>query len=400
MTKRRTLAEAAVDVLQSSAKSGQEPMPKVDTSVGAPAAAIVDLGGATHQQPDGGPVGQKASAVRSQMTPPKGPSVGAEGVNKADTSNQPQLKVSAEVQPAMATPSGNAPTANNAHETGIGEEVETEPELTAEEIEAARVARLEGIRATMKSISVDEDVSAMFEGSDLSEEFKTKIKTIFEAAVVAKAVLVVEKMEQEILAAAEESVAEIKEQLEGQVDSYLDHMVSEWMEQNKVAVEAGLKTEITEEFIGGLRDLFVEHNMSIPEEQVSVVEALTAQVEELTGKLNETLNNNVELSKRINEAKKVEVIATVCEGLTATQAEKLKTLAEGVDFTTEGEYKGKLSIIREQYFPKVNSQQVAVTSTVVLNEPSEPTAVLVEEHIAPQMQVYTAALSKVVARGK
>lgn len=397
MTKKRTLSEAAVDILQSSAKTGQEPMHKVDTSVGAPAAAIVDLGGATVQDPSGGNIGQKAAAARSQASAPKGPVVAGEAIKKVDTSpGAPQLTVTAEAKPTMATPSGDAPTANNAVEAkGIcGEEVEP----TAEEIEQARTARLESVRATMKTLTVDEDVNAIFAGSDLTEEFKTKVKTIFEAAVVARAVLVVEQMEKEIITASEESVAEIKEELETQVDSYLDHMVSEWMTENKVAIESGLRTEISEEFIDGLRSLFLEHNMTIPEESVNVVETLTAEVETLKGKLNESLNNNVELSKRINTAKKDETIAAVCEGLTATQTEKLKTLAEGVEFTTEGEYKAKLDIIRGQYFSNQVNNKVVVTNPVALIESADQPSLEEVKQIDPEMSRYVNAIGKTLKK--
>jgi hypothetical protein len=280
----------------------------------------------------------------------------------------------------MATPSGQAPTAKGADEAA---------EVTEDVVDAA--AKRDSIIAHMKTLSVDEDVTAMFAGSDLSEDFKSKAKTIFETAVIARALMVVEKMEQEILEASEEAVKEIQTELEEQVDSYLDHMVNEWMTQNEVAIEKGLKTEITEEFIGALRQLFVEHNMSIPEEQVDVVEQLSLEVESLTTKLNETLNTNVELSKKINEAKKVEIFASVCEGLTATQAEKLKTLTEGVDFVTADDYQGKLKVIREQYFSKQVNK--APASPVALNESADPAAADAKE-VPVNMQGLVGAMTR------
>jgi len=389
--KRKTLAEAAIDVLNASGKTGQEPMHSIEKG------EVRNLGGSTTENPAGDPIGQHASDNASHATPPKGPAVGPEERKEIDKAAQPQTQVSAEVQPTMATPSGKAPLKDGAeeadHNTGGAEHVATEEvELTAEEIEAARTARLDLIRNKMKTISCEEDVNAMFAGSELSEEFRNKAKTIFESAVIARAVLVVEQLEKEILEAAEQSVNEVKEEIESQVDAYLDHMVESWMKTNEVAIESGLRTEIVEEFMGGLRELFVEHNLDIPAEKVDVVETLTTQVEELKGKVNEELNKNVELTKKINEAKKVEVIASVCEGLTATQTEKLKTLAEGVEFTTDSEYRGKLSIIREQYF----SNKVNKTASTVVDNSTAPEAIV--EEVTGPMSAYVSAIKRTVAR--
>lgn len=406
--KKKTLAEAAIDVLQASAKSGQDPMKHVNGEPG-PAAAVVDLGGATSSNPAGDAVGAKASAVRSRATPPKGPAV--EGDREPKSLNDKSGAVDAEndnadntnVKPPSATPSGNAPLKAGAeegnHNVGGGSSVRQEEteELTAEEIEAARQARVAAIIETMKSLSVEEDVNAIFTGSELSEETKTKIKTVFEAAVIARAVLVVEKMESEIVAASDAALAEVKEELETQVDSYLDHMVEQWMKSNEVAIESSLRTEIVEDFIGGLRTLFLENSMDVPEEAVPVVEGLAARVEELEGKLNETLNTNVELTAKLNESAKVRAIAVACEGLTATQANKLKTLAEGVEFATEGEYAGKLAIVREQYFPK-NGGTKTVASPVQLAEAASAEQSVEVTELSGAMAGYVSAISRTVLK--
>jgi hypothetical protein len=168
------------------------------------------------------------------------------------------------------------------------------------------------------------------------------------------------------------------------------------MNQNQIAIESGLRNEINEEFVSDLRVLFTKHNINIPEEQVNVVESLTSEVEKLTAKVNEVLNSNVELSKKLNESKKLDLVSSVCEGLTATQTEKVKTLAEGVQFTTESEYRGKLQIIREQYFPtKTVKAETAAPNSVVINEGTEP-ATTVEVPI--EMQNYVAALEKTLRR--
>jgi hypothetical protein len=406
---KRTLREAAIDVLQTSAKQGQEPRHEGALGSSQPAAQIVDLGGATTLDPSGGPVGVKAAAARLQATAPKGPVVAAMPRHEGPLgSPQPQTSVKAEVQPTMATPSGSAPKPNGTEErtsdTGATKtDFETDKsgkqfheELTAEEVAEAEAARKEMIISKIKELSVAEDVAAIFTGSDLSEEFLTRAKTIFEAAVVSRAVIVVEEMEKEIIKASEEAVDEMKVQLESQVDAYLDHMVTEWMTQNTIAIESGLKNEINEEFVSDLRVLFTKHNINIPEEQVNVVESLTQEVDALKAKVNEVLNNNVELNKKLNESKKLDLVSNVCEGLTATQTEKVKTLAEGVQFTTESEYRGKLQIIREQYFPvKTVKAETVTPNSVVINEGTEP-ATTVE--VPAEMQNYVAALDKTLRR--
>jgi hypothetical protein len=195
-----------------------------------------------------------------------------------------------------------------------------------------------------------EDMDALFSGESLSEEFKSKAATIFEAAVIAKATTVVEEMETELTEQFDAAVEEIKEELAQKVDDYLNYFVEEWTKENAVAIEKGLKAEIVEDFMSGLRDLFIEHYIDIPTEKVDIVEELTAKVEELDAALNEQIKASVDLQKELSEAKKVEAIHAVCEGLTQTQVEKLKSLAEGVEFTTEEEFIGKLNTLKESYF--------------------------------------------------
>ncbi|MGH7743860.1 MAG: hypothetical protein ACREQ5_03455, partial [Candidatus Dormibacteria bacterium] len=272
----------------------------------------------------------------------------------------------------------------------------TEYVPTAEEIEVNHQERLASIRETMKTISVEEDIKALFAGSNLSEEFKTNAKTIFEAAVVARAVVVVEQIEQDMIAASEAAVNEIREELEGNVDKYLDHMVVEWMEQNQVAIESGLKAELVEEFIDGLRTLFIEHNMNIPEDSVPVVEQLTARVEELQAKLDETLNTNIVLSKSLAKGQKAKTLVTACEGLTATQAEKLKTLAEGVEFTTEGEYAGKVKVIRDQYFS--TTVKVGGKAPAVLVEAADEATAVEGSSLTGSMAAYSETITRTVRK--
>lgn len=389
------LNEAAVDHLQWDATHNQEPMHH-SNSVDDPSSATVDLGGATNENPDGGPVGVITAKYRGQMLAPKGPSVSGEKMHALPSDNTGRsMKSPAEIdgvydtietRPPMGTDRGAAPTAPGTEES--------EPDVR-EEIELARAARLDSIRAMMREMSVEEDLNALFGGVELTEEFKNKTKTVFEAAVISRAMVVVEQLEQEILEASEQAVEEIREELENNVDAYLDHMVNEWMTKNEVAIESGLKTELAEEFIEDLRRVFLNHNINIPEEKVDVVEELAARVEQLEAQLNESINTNVELNKEINEAKKAALMDTVCEGLTATQAEKFRTLAESVEFITEDEYVEKLGVIKSQYFSAVNNNKKVLTQNpVLLGESADPSPVEGEIINDPVVASAVAALDR------
>jgi hypothetical protein len=232
------------------------------------------------------------------------------------------------------------------------EETESDEEALAEwkeEKETAAHERREMMKHKMKE-KMKEDMDALLGGESLSEEFVSKATTIFEAAVIARAEMVIEEAENELLEQFEEAVESIKEDLAAKVDDYLNYMVEEWINENQIAIETGLRAEIVEDFITGLKGLFEEHYIDIPEEKVDVVEGLTSKVEELEAALNEQINRAVEMNKELNEAKKIEAIYTACEGLTQTQVEKMKSLAEGVEFTTEEEFTAKLDTLKESYF--------------------------------------------------
>lgn len=200
-------------------------------------------------------------------------------------------------------------------------------------------------------VDMSEHVEALLEGEELSEEFKQKALTIFEAAVKQKVEAEIALMEQAFAETLEEEVAAIQEELSSNVDDYLNYVTEQWINDNEVAIEAGLRTELTEDFISGLKTLFAEHYIDIPEDKVSVIEELGAQVEALEAKLNEEIDRSVTLNKMLAESKKFEVIASAVDGLTDTQAEKLKSLAEGVEFTSVDEFATKVTTIRENYFP-------------------------------------------------
>jgi hypothetical protein len=202
-------------------------------------------------------------------------------------------------------------------------------------------------QSTMK-----EDIEALFADDEtISEEFKSKVSTIFEARVQDRITQLEEETEARYAGMLEEAVESIKQDLTEKVDDYLSYIVEQWMEENQIAIESGLRAEMTEDFIAGLRNLFAENYIDVPAEKVDLVEELAAKVEELEGKLNEEIDRGVSYAKALVESRKSELTREVCEGLTDTQVEKIKSLAESVEFSTEDEYKEKLETIRENYFP-------------------------------------------------
>ncbi len=238
-------------------------------------------------------------------------------------------------------------------------------------------------------VDMNEDVEALFAGEELSEEFKQKAITIFEAAVKAKMQSEIARLEEAYAATLEEEVKTIKEELSSNVDDYLNYVVEQWVSDNEVAIEAGLRTELTEDFISGLRQLFAENYIDIPEDKISVVEELGNKVEELESKLNEEIERNVELTKVLSESMKTEVMHSMTEGLTATQAEKLKQLAENVDFVDADSYATKIQTLRESYFP---SSVKAQSELDKIESGTEGQTMIAEEN--NPMSKYVRALGK------
>ena len=292
-------------------------------------------------------------------------------------------------------------------EVEISEELEAfinegiEAGLSEEEILAAIDENFEFVseetieESPVESYQVDmsEHVNALLAGEDLSEEFHAKATTIFEAAVKSKLEEEVALLEQAYAETLEERVEEIMEELASNVDEYLNYVVEQWIAENEVAVESALRSELTEDFIGGLKSLFAEHYIDIPEEEVPVVEELSATVEELEAKLNEEIQRNVELTSMLAESRKGELVATVCEGLTDTQSEKLKALAENVEYTNDDQFIEKVSTLRENYFP------TAVKADAVLDlvESADP-SVISESNLNGPMAKYVKALGKSLPR--
>ena len=252
--------------------------------------------------------------------------------------------------------------------------------------------------------AMKEDLDALFHGENLSEDFMNKAATIFEAAVTSRVNALQEKIEEQYAEILEQVTEELKEELATKVDDYLNYVVEEWVKENELAVESGLRSELTEDFIAGLRNLFVEHYIDIPEEKVDVVEEMTSKVVELEGKLNEQISTTVEMRKLIIEYAKREAFSEICDGLTSTQVEKMRSLSEGVEFSTLEDYTESLLTLRENYFP---TKSPAKSNNVRLDEETdvveETQRTSLEEAKAnkiadPIMEAYVKSISRTVVK--
>jgi hypothetical protein len=202
---------------------------------------------------------------------------------------------------------------------------------------------------------IEEDVNALLEGEELSEEFQDKARTIFEAALVSRVAQIKENLEEQYAVALAEEVEEIKSFLGERVDAYLEYVADEWMQENALVIEQGLKTEMTESFLNGMKDLFEAHYVSIPEDKYDVLESMVEKLDDMETKLNEQIEKNVSLNKRLAESVAEGIFDQVSEGLALTQKEKLAALSESVEFGSEEEYREKLETLREAYFPSKSS---------------------------------------------
>ena len=254
------------------------------------------------------------------------------------------------------------------------EEVVAEEETTEEEVVAEEEIAEEEEVEVVAEYDIEEDVNALLQGEELSEEFQEKAKTIFETAINAKVAAIRVEMEEQLnaqIAEEQEKIAEefatLKEQLAERVDSYLEYVADEWFEENALAVESGLKTEMTESFLGGMKSLFEEHYVSIPEDKYDVLESMVEKLDDMETKLNEQIEKNVSLNKRLAESVAEGILDNVSEGLAETQKEKLASLAEGVEFESEAKYREKLETLKESYFSSTKATSTA-NKTETLSE--------------------------------
>jgi hypothetical protein len=235
--------------------------------------------------------------------------------------------------------------------------------------------------------SMGEAVDEIFGGEELSEEFKERASVLFEAVVLEKVNVEVARLEEEFSSKLDEQAELATEDLTKKVDAYLDYVAEQWMEENKLAVESGIRSDIAESFISGLKELFSEHRIDVPDEEVDLVAEMAEKIEELEKSLNEQIDTNIEVSKELDEAKKSDVFDILSEGLADTQAEKLRSLTEGLEYVDLDDYSRKVEIIKENYFGK--SAIVEETDELdPVNEESDT------KYVDPQMALYAKSISK------
>ena len=248
-------------------------------------------------------------------------------------------------------------------EEATEEDVVSEEETSEGEVVAEEEATEEEVVAEDK-IDVEEDLNALIEGEELSEEFQEKARTIFEAAIKTKVSEIKEELQAQFEEQVVEQVAEIRSELTERTDAYLEYVTDEWVEENQLAIEAGLKTEMTESFLTGMKGLFEEHYVTIPEEKYDVLNNMVEKLDDMEDKLNEQINKNVALTKRLAESAADVILADVSEGLALSQKEKLASLAENVEFVSEETYREKLETLKESYFPSKSSAQRDHSETI------------------------------------
>ena len=338
------LFEAAAEILAGSKGKNAMPMEKL------PGSEYVDIGGPNNKDAKPLDDSEKIDATKSAKT------AEAPKTKPSDASPDTQLKLKKEES-----------------------EVNSEEEIVSEENQD-------------ESIDVTEDIDALFaDDKTISEEFKQKATAIFEARVLDRVKQIEEDTESKYASMLEEAVDSIKSDLEEKVNDYLSYVVEQWMEQNEIAIETGLRSELTEEFISGLRNLFAEHYIDVPAEKVNVVEELSQKLDEVETKLNEEIDRNIQLSKHLTESYKQQITHEVTNGLTYTQVEKIKSLAESVEFSTEEEYKQKLEAIRENYFPSgVKKAEVEQLHEKVEDSSDKP---VITDH-------FVAAVSQAISKSK
>jgi len=254
---------------------------------------------------------------------------------------------------------------------------ESEEEVVAEETEEEVV-----------ELNIEEDVEALLQGEELSEEFQEKAKVIFETAINAKVAAIREELQQSYENAIVEQVEEFKSEITERVDSYLEYVADEWIQENALAVEEGLKTEMTESFLQGMKGLFEEHYVTIPEDRYDVLESMVNKLDEMEEKLNEQIERNVALNKRLAESVTDGILGEVSEGLAVTQKEKLASLSESVEFDSEEDYREKLVTLREAYFPSRVSSAQRDSAELISEESSMP-------QVSGSMEGYLSALQRV-----
>ena len=280
-----------------------------------------------------------------------------------------------------------------AEDEQVTDEVVSEEETTTDEVVSEEETSEEEVVAEDEEkieYSIEDDINALVEGEELSEDFKAKAATIFEAAINSKVAGIKEELTASYEEKLVEEVASIKEELKDRVDSYLEYVADEWVAENQLAVESGLKEEMTESFISGMKSLFEEHYVTIPEEKYDVIESMVDKLDEMEGKLNEQIEKNIALNKRLAESVSDVVFADVTDGLAQTQKDKLAGLVENVEFESETAYREKLETLKESYFPTQKAQR---NQTENLTEEAGSTDFT--GSVSPTMETYLKTLTRV-----
>ena len=324
-----------------------DPMPKLTT--GGTPASYEDLGGPT-------PENYKPDDDSAKLKEPGGSlkqvkDVVTKSAGKAD----PMPKGMKEEE--EATDEEVVAEAEDTTDEVVSEEETTEEEVVSEEEETE-------VEEIVAEYDIEEDVNALLAGEELSEEFQQKARTIFEAAINSKVAQIKEQLEAQYEEKFAEEIVSAKESLAERVDSYLEYVADEWFTENQLAVEHGLKTEMTESFLSGMKSLFEEHYVSIPEDKYDVLESMVEKLDDMETKLNEQIEKNISLNSRLSESAADGILNQVSEGLAQTQKEKLASLAESVEFESETQYREKLETLKESYFSQKNVSKAAKTETL------------------------------------
>ena len=302
----------------------------------------------------------------------------------------PKLKESEETEEGSEIKEGEMPKAALDALKKSQDKKEKSEEADAEDKEKKPAMKMKMASYAKEDIDVSEHVDALVNGeNDLSEEFKTKAATVFEAAIKSKVGEIAESMEADYNNKLEQESAKAKEELTEKVDSYLSYVVEEWMKENEIALERGIKGEIAEDFISGLKKLFSEHYIDVPDEKYDVLEAQATKIETLESKLNEQIEKNVELNKDNSVKSQKEIMAEVANDLADTQKEKFAKLAEEIEYSTAEDFKKKCETIKESYFGQKAKADEALDDVAAAGETS-----LSNEDLSKAMAAYTAAISK------
>jgi len=303
---------------------------------------------------------------------------------------EPSIATVADVVKRGAKPAEPMPKGMKEEEEVEGEVVAEAEEETAEEEVVTEEETTEEEVVEEETYDVEEDINALLQGEELSEEFEERARTIFETAIKAKVAEIQEELTAQYEQTLEEQVATIKEELTDRVDAYLEYVAEEWVVENQLAVEQGLKTEMTESFLVGMKNLFEEHYVSIPEEKYDAISAMVEKLDEMEDKLNEQIERNIALKQRLAESVADTIFSEVCEGLALSQKDKLASLAENVEFDSEEKYREKLVALRESYFPSTAGTQRDSSENI-----SENSETANQAPVSGLMESYLSTLTRV-----